>query len=185
MAIESTLRPSHSGWSIATTTVESELLSPLEAPLTSDSPSTPACWRLHDVRRINRVGDMDSISRLLRFRPFTDDFELKPHIPTRDSAYETPYSPWTWKPYESRDLSAENISEALAWESMKRILEIPFEDWVRHALGLAPISVENLERGYIELGCRLFYYLRRNKAQETKYQTVQKVGFCLYGCDLG
>lgn len=60
---------------------------------------------------------------------------------------------------------------------MSKFSQISFEDWIRHALGLAPGSVKNLQQRYSDLSCELYYYLQRHLDEVTKYCEVVEVDF--------
>ena len=73
------------------------------------------------------------------------------------------------------NINAGEIATGVARESLSKFSQIPFADWVRHALGLAPGSVKTFERRCEGLSFQLYYYLRQHLDESVKYHEVVEV----------
>lgn len=158
---------------------DSALLGEIPDPSVPGTDQVPACWRYSEVKGILERKDIHGIACLLRFRPFNDKFEFGSCIPRPPKMSKTPYSPWKWKEHNSQKLDATEIAVVAAGESMSKFSKISFEEWVRHALGLAPNSIKNLEQQYSDLSCQLYYYLQRHIDEVSKYCEVAEVSSML------
>lgn len=130
----------------------------------STSSSDPICWRQTEVKQIFLDGDREQVSRLLRFRLFDEEFAALMKIDlsslTRDDVHFDPGR--IWKLSDFKDAEPDKIAYYLAGESLHQFLRVPFDDWVRKALGILSQSVHSFEFLYEFLSATLYYHLRRN-----------------------
>ena len=112
------------------------------------------------------MGDSDTMSRLCKYRPFNDEFiDARRDLRDLDSSRPEVSVP------RAMDISKlirdeYTISATLNEELRTLFLRVPFEDWVRKALGLYPCSVMKFH------GLLLRIHLRLKHAQILKVMNV-------------
>jgi len=82
------------------------------------------------------------------------------------------------KPWQMKNVDTEQIADVIEQESLSLLEHVRFEDWLRHSLGYAERSVENLIRGQDCIAIRIPCYLRRYPAMTDTYRQVEQVSHC-------
>lgn len=91
------------------------------------------------------------------------------------------YIPWSWFPLmRGHGSDPEDIAEAIDSESHLQFSRIPFEEWVRYALGYRVISVEWFLQQHTNLYIHLLNHLNAFPDDASVYMAVEKVRWTRY-----
>lgn len=146
-------------------------------------PELPACWRRSEVEDAVKAKNWQTISRLRRYRPFTNEFVdaqnlhtilFTPFLPSAPLIPEGESIHTAMLEIEDEDTLAEILDEQL-WAYF---CTVPFEHWIQKALGLSPGSIMSLEMLFFRLNRRLrrFIFNVPNSAEvQEKFHGIAKV----------
>jgi hypothetical protein len=154
----------------------------VDPPLVDDE--TPACWRLSETESILRSNNQCDISRLRRFRLFNDEFIAAANSPSLLQTGGLAGYDADWISIETLRLGKEMVAEVLDRKSWLWFCKVPFEEWVREALGLSPDSIVGLRMSHWRLSLMLRNFIVRRPKEIEKFQTVAKViWFAVFRCE--
>lgn len=120
----------------------------------------PACWRREDTLRIWNGQDEESKKRLVKYRLFNAPFLEEHGIKLRSSANSAceRIREWKWSLPEDEDVRMTALQHS--GDIREMFSHIPFNEWVREALGFLSASVCSFRGKIRSFSWTLFSYFR-------------------------